>query len=284
MLYKKPKNMKYTDMAIYVDSHVYEPNCDEDLIFQYLYHLAIMLARNNKWFNNTEYYDNFAIMCATRVFMRLKNKKQYELNANGEYKMTKIKSCLNYMKIVAYPCKVDFEQSEYAQTITFNESEEYDIQYTFGNQIADSIDKMNLVEFESCLGDIIKSAKNYIDKIPYRSQSVKWTNIYLSCLLTYLNSITLKNKDIQRINNLKYSRTALHSLDELYKEEFNDCVILYHLNDNLHDYIYVLTNGMRRVIAKDLTETLHTYVPTSSNVSSLIFNELTGEGSMNNEN
>ena len=29
MIYKKPKGMKYTDMAIYVDSHVYEEDCDD---------------------------------------------------------------------------------------------------------------------------------------------------------------------------------------------------------------------------------------------------------------
>ena len=41
MIYKKPKGVKYTDMAIYVDKHVYEDDCDDEMIFQYLYHLYL---------------------------------------------------------------------------------------------------------------------------------------------------------------------------------------------------------------------------------------------------
>lgn len=282
MLYEKPKDVRYTDMAMYIDSHIYSGDYDEDLVFIYLYHLAYMLARNNKWFKKADYYDNYAVYTATRVYMRLINPKQYELKENGEPKMSKLKSCLNYMKMVAYPCKVDFEQMEYGQTLVESETDEYSMQYTFAAQLSDSIDKMNLVEFNYCLGDIIKTARNYIDKIPYRTQSKKWENIYLSCLLTYLNSITLKNKDISRIQGLKNKKNAIYSLEDLYAEEIKDSVILYHLNDNMHDYIYVLTKCMRKAMANDLSYILHTYVPSNSNMQNLIFNELTGE-QMNQE-
>ena len=43
-------------------------------------------------------------------------------------------------------------------------------------------------------------------------------------------------------------------------------------------YIYVLTNCMKRAIAKDLCSILHTYIPTNSGMKNLIFSELTGEG------
>lgn len=282
MLYEKPKNVRYTDMAMYIDEHIYSGDYDEDLVFIYLYHLAYMLARNNKWFKKADYYDNYAVYTATRVYMRLINPKQYELKEDGEPKMSKLKSCLNYMKMIAYPCKVDFEQMEYGQTLIESETDEYSMQYTFAAQLSDSVDKMNLVEFNYCLGDIIKTARNYIDKIPYRTQSKKWENIYLSCLLTYLNSITLKNKDINRIQGLKNKKNAIYSLEDLYAEEIKDSVILYHLNDNMHDYIYVLTKCMRKAMANDLSYLLHTYVPSNSNMQNLIFNELTGE-QMNQE-
>ena len=278
MIYKKPKGVKYTDMAIYVDNHVYEDDCDDEMIFQYLYHLANMLAHKNRWFKNVDYYDGYAIHTATRVFLRLKNPKQYELKEDGEPKLTKIKSCLNYMKMISYPCKVEYEQQEYSQTLTKNEDEMYSIEYTFASQLSDSIDKMNLMEFKYCLGDIIETARNYIDKIPYRTDDKIWNNIYLSCLLTFLNSITLKNKDIKRINNLKIKRNAIYSIEDLYAKESCDKVILYHLKDNMHDYIYVLTNCMKRAIAKDLCGILHTYIPTNSGMKNLIFSELTGEG------
>ena len=282
MLYKKPKGVKYTDMAIYVDNHIYTDDYDEDLVFVYLYHLAYMLARKNNWFKRADYYENYSVYTATRVFLRLTNPKQYIIKEDGEPKMSKIKSCLNYMKMIAYPCKVDFEQQEYAQTLIDKEDDEYNIQYTFSAQLADSIDKMNLVEFKYCLGDIIETARNYIDKIPYRTQSKKWENIYLSCLLTYLNSITIRKTELNRLKGLKNQMSAVYSLDEAYASEVGDNVILYHLKDNMHDYIYVLTNGMRKAMANDLCNLLHTYIPSTSGMKNLIFNELTGE-SMNQE-
>lgn len=282
MLYKKPKGVKYTDMAIYVDNHIYTDNYDEDLVFVYLYHLAYMLARKNNWFKRADYYENYSVYTATRVFLRLTNPKQYIIKEDGEPKMNKIKSCLNYMKMIAYPCKVDFEQQEYAQTLIDKEDDEYSIQYTFSAQLADSIDKMNLVEFKYCLGDIIETARNYIDKIPYRTQSKKWENIYLSCLLTYLNSITIRKTELNRLRGLKNQMSAVYFLDEAYASEVGDNVILYHLKDNMHDYIYVLTNGMRKAMANDLCNLLHTYIPSTSGMKNLIFNELTGE-SMNQE-
>lgn len=281
MLYKKPKGVKYTDMAIYIDTHIYTDDYDEDLVFVYLYHLAYMLARQNQWFKRADYYENYSVYTATRVFMRLTNPKQYIILENGEPKMSKIKSCLNYMKIIAYPCKVDFEQQEYGQTLIETDDDEYSIQYTFSAQLSDSIDKMNLVEFKYCLGDIIETARNYIGKIPYRTQSKKWENIYLSCLLTYLNSITLKNREIKRIQNLKIQRNAIYKLDNLYAEEVQDDVILYHLKPNMHDYIFVLTNGMRRAMANDLCNLLHTYIPSTSGMKNIIFNELTGDNLTN---
>ena len=60
MIYKKPKGVKYTDMAIYIDNHIYSEDCDDDLVFQYLYHLVNMFAYKHKFFNRAEYYDDFS--------------------------------------------------------------------------------------------------------------------------------------------------------------------------------------------------------------------------------
>lgn len=33
---RKPNNLKYTDMAIYIDTHIYEKDHDIEKIYQYL--------------------------------------------------------------------------------------------------------------------------------------------------------------------------------------------------------------------------------------------------------
>ena len=49
MIYKKP-NVRYTDMAIWVDEHAYKDDCDENLMFEYIFHLI-----NNQNLDNTYY-------------------------------------------------------------------------------------------------------------------------------------------------------------------------------------------------------------------------------------
>ena len=68
MLFYKPKNLKYTTMAIYIDEHVYTDDCNDNLIFEYLYHLSYMLAHQGKFFQTFSDYDDFAIYCATNYF------------------------------------------------------------------------------------------------------------------------------------------------------------------------------------------------------------------------
>lgn len=47
---RKP-DVRYVDMAMYVDSHVHEPNHDVKKIYDYLTMLAYMLAVKRRFFN-----------------------------------------------------------------------------------------------------------------------------------------------------------------------------------------------------------------------------------------
>ena len=51
---KKPK-IKYTDMAIYVDNNILNPDADVSLIYNYLQMLAYMLAVKRRFFNKEEF-------------------------------------------------------------------------------------------------------------------------------------------------------------------------------------------------------------------------------------
>lgn len=44
ILRKKPEGMKYTDLCIYIDKNIYDDNADQNLVFQYVYTIAYMLA------------------------------------------------------------------------------------------------------------------------------------------------------------------------------------------------------------------------------------------------
>ena len=48
---KKP-NIKYTEMAIYVDKHIHEPDHDVEKIYEYLVMLAYMLSVKRRFFEH----------------------------------------------------------------------------------------------------------------------------------------------------------------------------------------------------------------------------------------
>lgn len=105
----KPRNLKYTDMCIYIDSHIYEPNPDIEIIFNYLQYLFYGLAYKKKFFRNKDDYEKYSIFAATQVYLRLTNSRQF-LPEDDPKKLTKVKSVLNYIKTILYPMKVDYQK------------------------------------------------------------------------------------------------------------------------------------------------------------------------------
>jgi len=276
-LFKKPNNVRYVDMCIYIDNNIYRDNLTEEeqnTIYEYLYHLANMLARKANYFNQSQYYEDFAAYFASNVYFRLTNPKQFQIDPEtGEPKLTKIKSVLNYMKNVLYLRKIEFEQEFYSQVLSPSMEDTvvtYDMQYTFADKLSESIEDISSLDFDLCLSDICKTAKNFLKRIPYKTNKTVWNNIYLSCLLTLLNILTLPNKTIERINNLKYDiHNRPKAVDNLYKDSPENLVILYHLDDSMRDYIWVLVQEIRHLMAKDLSLTLKTYVPVTSTMNAM---------------
>ena len=282
MLYEKPKDIRYVDMCIYIDENVYRKDLTEDedeTIFKYLCILVEMLAKKQSFFKSQKQYEDFSIYVATSVFMRLKNKKQFEIDDKGNYKLKQIKSVLNYLKAILYPRKVNFEQMTYSQVDTIYEEEITDCTsgYTFSNQLSDITYELNLCEYISCLSDIIGTIRYFLKDIPYYSDKVVWNNIYISCMLTFLNSITLSKNNIHRLrrNDLK-KELQYYQIDEMYEKESNK-VILYHLDESMFNYIHVLTKQIKNIMCKDLSEIIHEEVSVGSNQVAMMREELMRE-------
>lgn len=266
-------------MAIAIDEMAYSEDCNEELLFEYLYHLSMMLAVKACYFKSAKHYDDFAIFMASSAYFRLKNPKQYIYDSDGNPKMDKVKSILNYLKSVLYPRKVVFEQQNYAQTeITLNEDENLlYVGHTLSNKISNSVDALAKVEFKYCLGDCCNTIKEFLKDIPYKYKSAEWYNIYTSCLLSFLNSITLSKDDESRLKNAKYRINDHTLLIETYeRQQREDFVILYHLGDSMRDYIKILVVQLKHILAKDLSEIMHTEIDTLNLSFPMIKSEING--------
>lgn len=268
MIFKKPDDITYTDMCIYIDNNVYKDSFDENLVYQYIYHIIYMLAKKASYFKQNHYYDDFAIYAASRVYFRLTNKKQWQLDEDGNYKLDRIKSILNYIKKILYPLKVDFEQSEYCQTIS-KESYPEEVNYNFSNLLNNSIDELTFSEFGLTFNNIGKTCKAFLKTIPYKTNSVEWLNIYTSVMLTFLNSITLTNRRKDRLEHLSSTMRLTDNHIITAFEQENQQAILFHLPESMNDYILVLTRQLKHLIAKDLTDILHTNISNDISVISL---------------
>ena len=281
MTFEKPKDVRYVDMAIYIDEHAYLEDADDNIIYEYLYHLINMLAHKRNFFKSVKYYDEFAIRTATRVYYRLKNPAQFELDENGQPKMKKIKSVLNYIKNILYPAKVDYEQEEYAQVTNYGLDDEAanDEIMKFREMLVESVDALNKLEFTLCLGDCTKTVKAFLKTIPYKYGSVKWTNIYISCLLSFLNSVTLSNQNLEKINSYSDEQISnrLDALDKAYIEENSDYVILWHLDGSMYNYIFTLVKKIKHLIARDLSLSLDTYIPSENSMKNIMLNNIQEE-------
>jgi hypothetical protein len=260
MIYQKPKDITYTEMCMYIDDNVYKDNFDERLVYEYIYHIVYMLAKKAQYFKKNSYYDDFAIYGANRVFFRLTNKKQWELKDDDSPKMEKVKSVLNYIKNILYPLKVDFEQSEYCQSIT-RETNVEDVSYNFNYVLDDTLNNITFCEFGMTLNDIGKTCNKFLRSIPYKHKSVEWLNIYTSVMLTFLNMVTLTNKRKNRLQHLEGTmRITDQHINDAYDQEAQQKPILFHLDESMSDYILVLTRQLKHIVAKDLSDILHTNV------------------------
>ena len=224
-----------------------------------------MLAHKAQYFKGTSHYDDFALYGATRVFLRLTDKRQFELKEEGgtEYKLPKIKSVLNYIKSILYPMKVTYEQENYIQTGLKNREElmPIDAELNFSDTLNNAVDELDLVDTEIYLGEVIRTIRAYLTQIPRKRHSCEWMNIYLSCILSFLNMITLCRENKEKLIALKqvvYTKPQL--IDKMYRQERENAVILYHLPEEYHDYILVLINRLKRIIARDMSTAARSYV------------------------
>lgn len=284
MLYTKPRNLKYTDMCIYIDNQVKKGNPSEDeinLIFEYLYHLSFMLAHKHKYFNEFHYYEEFALYLATDVLYRLfYNPKLKQVNEDGSPVLTPIKSVLNYMKAIIYGRKRMFEHENYSQKITLKSNSEYDYSADIASKLEDTLIYNSASDVDLYLKSISKEIKNIVySTCNFTSDKKVLKNIYISSLASVVNSLTFTEADLENIENTyTLPESKYKYITRLYKKNRDNCVILYNLPDSYKDYITVMVRRIFKALEVDILDLCKKDVVISSDVlSELVYLELDGK-------
>ena len=278
----KPRDKRWVDLAIWCDENAYKPDCDDNTLYQYLYLLFWMLSHKWKSFRKESDYDEYCLMGAQTVFMRLKNPKQFD----GSGKLQPVKSVLNYIKNVAYPIMVSFQKQTFAQAFDAHDDLQtaLKIQHNMAQKVIHSTDDSMRFEFRNALNSITKSIKNLVDELPYRKDKLTSHNIYISCLLTILNYLRLDKIKSSRLN---YRESRGMNNEYVINEMYQDCryqkALLYHLPDDMSNFISTIVNRALNLLAEDLVGILGSYEPSDAIIKSVLASPLADHPEEGNE-
>lgn len=246
MTYTKPDDIRCVDMCIYIDEHIQEPDHDVNLIYKYLYLIVLMLSRKQGYYTSDKIEDDFCIYCASRLYVRLTDKRQFEKNNRN---IKPIKSVLNFIKKMLFPYKKDFE------CLFFHAENEVstDTCTTFSNLFYDTVDHISRSEFKLTFTSLSTFCKDYIQTIPQKKYSSEFTNIYISVMLTLLSQLSLTNAQKHKLDIMNPSEVPFRTERFFSKQLYTD-VVLYHLPEYFKSYVYVLTMQIRHAFVTMLKQ------------------------------
>ena len=85
-------------------------------------------------------------------------------------------------------------------------------------------------------------------------------NLYISCLLSFLNNLTLNNKALKELNLRKKKHTNTeYFITTLYQKEVDDEIILWELSDDYSDIVRLLLSRIKKLFIKEIVEIQNSY-------------------------
>ena len=254
MLWKKPANMKYTDMCIFIDENVpkiVNPGKNPDLentIYNYLWLLVKALAIKKCMFTDFQDYDMYAFYAANRLFFAL---RKNQLNQGKIIKgklIRPIKSCLNYTKALLYPMKIEYQRESFREVIEEEfVSKKFDA-FAYKEQLKDKArDTAGVtLQFKEHLYGTLTKNGDLLDQIlkksPFNESTPEYKNLKISILLTSLQILKSKKKLDAAPQSVvlwhlpksmsNYTKVLLKEFFMALKLEIMDCYKAADLNEN----------------------------------------------------
>ena len=263
MLWKKPANMKFTDMCIFIDENVpkiVNPGENPELentIYNYLWLLVKALAIKKCMFKDFQDYDMYAFYSANRLFLALRKNQLNQGKTIKGKQIRPIKSCLNYTKALLYPMKIEYQRESFREMIEEEfVSTKFDAmayKEQLKNQArADADVNRNFKEYvQMALKQSDRILEDVLQKSPFNSSTPEYQNLKISILLTSLQ--ILKNKKKLSANPQSvilwhlpksmssYTKVLLKEYFTALKLEIIDCYKEADLSDDVLESILTTT-------------------------------------------
>lgn len=256
----RPVGLKYTDMCIYIDQNVHKivntgeyPDV-ETKIYEYLYHILYALACKANYFSKWEDYDLFALYGASELFMALKNRQVNAGKIIRGREVVPVKSCLNFIKSVLFPLKINYQRQNFATII--NPEVDQDTSILEGD-MKKAIRSEYQQDLEDDLIEVLSNLSSYLTNIlnttPYKKDPVMLERLRISCLLSLVNDFTIPNKQKAKIKK-HLDNISDSKLISIYQDNWSE-VILWHLPEHIKDYVKILTIRLKHKITDEINST-----------------------------
>ena len=244
MLWKKPSDMKYTEMCIFIDENVpkiVNPGENPELentIYNYLWLLVKALAIKKCMFNDFQDYDMYAFYAANRLFFALRKNQTNQGKVIKGKLIRPIKSCLNYTKALLYPMKIEYQRESFKEVIeeefVSKKFDAFAYKEQLKNRVRDSEQVAN--QYKEYLREVLSSNSKILEEVlqksPFNESTPEYHNLKISILLT--SNQILKTK--KRLDASPQS------------------VILWHLPKSMSNYTKVLLKEFFMAIKLEIME------------------------------
>lgn len=225
--YNKTNNLKYTELCMYIDAHMSEvtnvgehPDI-EATIFEYLYHIIYALACKKCFFKKFEDYDAYALYAASEIYTSMRKKYERQGQEVRGKIIVPVKSCLNFIKVVMGPLKVNYQQQNFTRIADprLGHDTEGMLKCVRDSVQADYRDDLT-DDYERAIKTMSPYIKKYLARSPFRNDSEMCKKLYISTLLTLLNSISMLAK-----TRAKLEKNLVNDTSDKITERFSSCYI-----------------------------------------------------------
>ena len=276
MIKKLP--IKYTTMAIYIDEHIFDEDKHvQEIVYDYLVHIAYMLILKHKLFNNIKDSEQYAHYLATDVYLRMVTPRQFLPEDDPQY-LTPIKSSLNYIKQLLYPRKVAFAQKEFGFTTKANDIEAYNVSRDYvESSIQTYYSSMKAADIRTYITDVPRTLKYILSKCPYSNDKVILHYLYISVLASFIRNFTYSKKQKRRLARLVNPR-LIHKLETLskqcYSENTLNAPITYGLDEEFFNIVAVYLQKFKQELTKDMEFIVGEYDVPDEMMNDIMMNNL----------
>ena len=133
------------------------------------------------------------------------------------------------------------------------------------------------IDMDNYLQSIPAILKNFINQTPYANDKCVIHNLYISCLLTLLRTITLSNYNYERLMR-RTSECTKDNTDELLSEMLDteklNAPIAWHLDEGMDTYVSVISTKLQKLMTKDIREMIQYYEPSDEVIKDILMSPL----------